>query len=247
MKTPAFLILFLVLALRAEDHSAAAEFESDVWYRVIIDSNHVGWVHESSRASIEGEKNVITTVREEVDYARMISQFPLVSTRRQEFVETVDGRPLRFVKQELVEGTLAYEARGELVDGEMRVVMSWGTKDDKRASFGVPADLAFPHAIRERIKRTGAAAGAKFTYGEVTYEGGRTATRTGLVVGVETIQVGGRPVNAVRVKETVSPTSDTREALCDDTGLVLRIESNDVVVMRSTQEEAVAVPGHEEK
>ncbi len=65
MKTPALIMMFLVIALRAEDQPAAADLVSDVWYTVTLDSNHVGWLHESSGASTEAGQKVITTVREE--------------------------------------------------------------------------------------------------------------------------------------------------------------------------------------
>ncbi len=247
--------LFMATAdVGGEDQPPEARPVSEWWFKIVEGASEkllIGWLRESCEEAEEGGRRVYRTELEEGSTRNRKQNYaPSAATRYKEFVETAEGRPVRF---RLKEGQgkkgegLLYEARGEVRDGSMQVTMSWGTKDDERASFPVPDDLLFPRAIHGQVRQLDKAAGTKLTHQEITYEGGRLATRTMEVVGAETVEFDGRPVGVLRVRERLEPTWDSREVLYDSDGVPLRIEYEQYAFVRCSREEALALPEREEK
>lgn len=208
------------------------------WFAMEVDDKHVGSMGRSYEKTKEKDLPVWKTTEEGMFRDPSGKELRWSG----EYTETADGKPMHSLEKFFAGDTLAFEVEGEVFYDEFRVTRRMGGNEEKK-KLAASADLLFPRGLRERIRASKFAAGAKVhfevfdphTLGIVSHD---------VVVGAaESIDVDGTATEGVRLKGAATP-GGAEEMVCDKTGALLRLEepAEKRVFAKTSNEKAVTLP-----
>ncbi|GEM_PF-3683867 len=212
----------------------------ETWSEWRLDGKHIGWSHETGEELKDADQVLFRTVDEGKGW------FDKKEFRwRTEYVETTDGKPVRFAYEGTQGETPLPEIHGER-DGEgMKFAVVEGGKVTSEVR---DEGFLFPLGARLFVKAKGFEAGTKYSSRQFSVDDKKVVTIEAEVVGEAELALPEGPVKAHLVKQTqVGAQPIPFDVHYDDDGNVLCLNGTDVqmVLIRSTRERATAVPGHE--